>query len=164
MMMLIRGGYVLPVDADDLISNKIAAFFESRDDGKCYVSKNGWIWNSPSHYLFKAKDLWRTCGSCTVIYYKKEELPDTDFEHKNISTKEYIFQKSHRFVPDFAKKCGKIFGIMPFSSTVYVLGTGENHSILSGHAMSWKRTVEGLLRIPRLLSKKKIQEFNIRCQ
>lgn len=152
------GGYILPVDADDLISNRIASFFEGRNDGKCYTSKYGWIWNKPSKFLMKAKDLWRTCGSCTVIYYKKDELPDVDFYE---NTNKYIFQNSHRFLIRYAKSVGKQFGIIPFPTTVYVLGTGENHSSLIGRGVSWKRVVEGLLRIPRYMGKSTQEEFNL---
>lgn len=156
-----QGAYILPVDADDLVSNRLAAFFAGRNDGLSYTSRFGWIWQSQSSIITKAKDLWRTCGSCTVIYYLREELPDTDFLCRDES-KEYIFQRSHRFLPAYARSIGKEFGVLPFPSTVYVLGTGENHSILSGHAMSWKRKIEGLLRIPRNIGGGKFKEFNIK--
>lgn len=153
-----RGGYILPIDADDLVSNKVAAFFEGRDDGMCYTSKYGYIWNKPSLFVTKAKDLWRTCGSCTIVYYKKDELPDIDME-KN--TKKYIFQNSHRFLIKYAKSIGKKFEMIPFPTTIYVLGTGENHSTLIGIGISWKRVVEGILRIPRYISNSMKKEFNL---
>lgn len=163
LTILNRGGYVLPVDADDLVSNKLAAFFKGRNDGKCYTSANGYIWHSGSRFVTVAKDLWRTCGSCTVVYYKPDELPDKKYEERD-ETKKYIFQNSHRFLPSYARSIGKSFGTIPFPTTVYVLGTGENHSVLSGVGMSWKRTVEGLIRIPRFVSKKLRQNYNIRIQ
>ena len=154
------GGYFLPVDADDLVSNRLAAFFAHRDDQRCYTSRFGYIWQSGSRYLTKAKDLWRTCGSCTVIYYTPDELPATDFEHKDPARK-FIFQVSHRDLPAYARSLGKTFATIPFPSTVYVLGTGENHSLLIGRGMSWKRTVEGLLRVPRLINEEKRKEYNL---
>lgn len=155
------GGYVLPVYADDLVNNQLAAFFSGRDDGKCYTSAKGYIWHCGSRFVTLAKDLWRTCGSCIVVYYKPYELPPTDFELEDAPII-YIFQISHRDLPRYARRVGKTFGTIPFPTTVYVLGTGENHSALTGVGMSWKRTVEGLIRIPRLITKKKKKEFNIR--
>ena len=153
-----NGCYVLPVDADDLVSNKVASFFQGRDDGMCYTSKFGYIWKHSSSFVTKAKDLWRTCGSCTVVYYKKDELPKVDYAE---NTNKYIFQNSHRFLIKYAKSIGKQFGIIPFPTTIYVLGTGENHSSLVGIGISWKRAIEGFLRIPRYISNSMKKEFNL---
>lgn len=138
----------------------MAAFFSGKEDGLCYTSAYGYIWHEGSPWLTKAKDLWRTCGSCTIIYYRPDELPAEDFEHRNPS-QHYIFQQSHRQLPLYARAQGKQFATLPFPSTVYVLGTGENHSRLTGVGISWKRTVEGWLRLPKKIDERLRNEFCI---
>lgn len=154
------GGYVLPLDADDLVSCNLVAFFENRDDKLCYKSQYGWIWQQGSRWVMKAKDLYRTCGSCTILYYEPDELPSVPFEEKD-NKHPFLFQCSHRFLPANAIKHGKQFAYVPFSTTVYVLGTGENHSLLKGIGISWKRQLEGFLRLPRYIGKEMKKEFNL---
>lgn len=153
-----EGTYILPLDADDLVSNKLAAFFKNRNDGYSYLSNFGYIWNEGSKWLRKARDLWRTCGSCTIMYYNKSELPQQS-STRNQTSKNYLFEHSHREIPTIAAKSGKLFTTLPFASTIYVLGTGENHSTNYGIKLSWKRYVEAILNVPRLFTKKKKQEF-----
>lgn len=155
-----RGGYVFPVDADDLVSNKIAAFFEGLHDKHCYLSKFGYIWYEGTSFLRVAKHLYRTCGSCCIIYYETEELPPNKVSGQEVSFS-YLFRNSHRLLPSIAMERGKVFHVLPFPSTIYVLGTGENHSIFYGRPISWKRWLEGLFRIPRFITSNKIKEFNI---
>ena len=151
-----EGTFVLPLDADDLVSNRLAEFFNNRNEECCYLSKYGYIWNEGSRWLRKAKDLWRTCGSCSIIYYKKSELPlSVDSE----SEKEYLFSNSHRQIPTLAAKAGKRISTLPFASTIYVLGTGENHSTTYGVKLSWKRYVEAIINIPCYFSSQKRKEF-----
>ena len=87
-------------------------------------------------------------------------MPDKPYEERDKNQK-FIFQSSHRFLPADAKKRGKVFDTVPFPTTVYVIGTGENHSILSGVGISWRRTLEGLLRCPRLITNKQRRDYNI---
>ena len=152
---------MMPIDSDDLVSNRFAEFFKNKDDGKCYMSKFGYIWRQGSAYLTKHKDLSRTCGSCAVTYYNADELPSTDYEHRDEKRK-YIFQTSHRDLPRYAKSLGKFYGVIPFPTTVYVLGTGDNHSILRGTNLSWKRKLEGIIKVPRPISEGMRNEFNIK--
>ena len=151
------GGYVMPVDADDLISNRLAEFFAGRNDGLCYKSRYGYIYHRGSSFVTKHRDLYRTCGSCSVLYLKDNEFPTKPFEEKE----EAFFLCAHRMLPQKAIANGKKFGTIPFPSTVYVLGTGENHSIISGNGINWKRRVEGLFMLPRYLNQRIRKEFNL---
>lgn len=148
--------YVMPLDADDLVSNRIAQFFKGRNDHYCYVSKFGYIWFEGSKWLRKARDMWRTCGSCTIINYNKSELPTSA---NPCNDGDYIFANSHREIPVIASKMGKEFRTLPFASTIYVLGTGENHSTNYGIKLSWKRYVEAIINFPRYFSARKKNEF-----
>lgn len=154
----------MPVDADDLVSNKLAEFFVGKNDGKCYTSKFGFIWNSRSAFLTKTQAMYDTCGSCSIVYCTPNDLPENDFEHMD-KTKKFIFQNKHREVPDYAEKVGKERGIVPFPTTVYVMNTGENHSLFvkKGRRFSVKRSLEGLLRVPQPITKKLRNEFNLKA-
>ena len=147
----------MPVDADDLISNRLAEFFAGRNDGLCYKSRYGYIYHRGSSFVTKHRDLYRTCGSCSVLYLKDNEFPIKPFEEKE----EAFFLCAHRVLPQKAIASGKRFGTIPFPSTIYILGTGENHSIISGSGIDWKRRVEGLFMFPRYLTKEIRSEFNL---
>ena len=144
-------GYVMLVDSDDLVSNRIAEYVNANPRKNGFLSSYGYVYNEGSPYVKKMYAMHRTCGSCSIVNYSVEDLPDRmpvniwDRSH----TDQYIIRQSHRGVPDYLKEHGRELEKMPFPTTIYVRNTGDNHSMLGGSDMSWKRKVELMLR-PRI--------------
>lgn len=145
------GGYTMLVDSDDLISNSIASYVKENPDENGFLSPYGYAYNDGSDYVKKLTALHRICGSCSIVNYSVEDLPDNMPENLwDDSPKDvWIIRKSHRVIPDYLEKHGRRLVRMPFPTTIYVRNTGDNHSMQNGGDLNWKRKVELAVR-PRI--------------
>jgi len=63
-----RPGYVMKLDADDLISSRLVGWLENFGGEAGYLIKRGWLWSSGSRRLIqRTESLDRECGSCLII-------------------------------------------------------------------------------------------------
>lgn len=99
-----NGIYVMPVDADDLISSRVAQFAEDYPDESGFVSKYGYVWHQNKRYLSIYKDMHRYCGSCNIIKMYLEDLPEDipvdviscyDSDVCRLLTNKYIIRRDH---------------------------------------------------------------------
>lgn len=141
------GGYLMIVDADDLVSNRIAAYAHAHPHENGFLSRYGYVYNDGFPYMKKILAPHRICGSCSIVYYGVEDLPEKmpenlwDDTHKD----HWVVRKSHRIIPDYLAAHGKPLAPLPFPTTVYVRNTGDNHSMLSGGDLNAKRKIEIVL-------------------
>jgi hypothetical protein len=67
------------VDADDCVSNRIAAFVNSHTDSNGWVLKNGYIYKEHDlvmrHERFRFNQL---CGSCNILKFGLWPLPESN--------------------------------------------------------------------------------------
>lgn len=142
------GGYTMIVDADDLISNRIADYVNSHPGENGFVSDYGFVYNDGFLYMKKIWGLHRICGSCIIVNYVPEELPDTLPENlwDNTPMDRWLIRKPHTAMLQALEQQGKPLAKMPFPTTIYVRNTGDNHSMLGGDDLSWKRKAELLVR------------------
>lgn len=123
------GGYAMMVDADDLVSNRIAAYINKHPNQNGFYVKTGYVY-------FMGDDFMRvmpkfSSGSCCIVNYGISDLPSeypavmTDNNDDN----EWIVRKNHGGVARACKEMGRPLAPLPFKGAVYVLGTGENHSL-----------------------------------
>ena len=132
-----HGIYVMPVDADDLVSSRLAQYAEDHPNENGFVSKYGYVWHEGQMYVQRYKDMHRYCGSCNVIKMYLEDLPDmipVETERcydpvvcRGLNSR-YIIRKDHGKVVDIYAAKGKSFLICPFVTTIYRLSTGDNIS------------------------------------
>lgn len=61
------GGYVMLVDADDLVSARIVEHVLSDDNRQGYYVENGFAYYSHSHRLEPLQEFYKKCGSCYVV-------------------------------------------------------------------------------------------------
>ncbi|MBQ7434846.1 MAG: hypothetical protein IJV51_03490 [Oscillospiraceae bacterium] len=154
------GGYTMLVDADDLVSNRIAEYAAQHPGENGFLSDTGYIYNEGDTYCKQVRRLHRTCGSCSIVNYTVEDLPEQMpenlWDERHVDT--FIIRKSHRQIPDYMASLGRPLQTIPFPITVYVRNTGENHSMLKGNDLSWKRKVELLIQ-PRIPIERLREEF-----
>ena len=149
------GGYTMVVDADDLVSNRIAEYCNAHPNETGFLSEYGYIWTEGDDWCKRMIYPHKTCGSCAIINYSVDDLPDTlpespdDDEQKN----HYLIRFQHYTIPNELKKRGRKLKELPFISTLYVRGTGENHSLMTATDLRFKRRVELSLRFKIKLSK-----------
>lgn len=138
-----KGIYVMPIDADDLIHQGIAEYCEKHPDENGFVSKDGYVWQSGNRMLRIYPELHTYCGSCNVIKMYREDLPEQcpvsqtlchDRDTAGRLNARYPIRYDHNTVVSRYAEAGRPFARLPFRSTIYLLGTGDNISAIY-HAM-----------------------------
>lgn len=142
------GGYAMMVDSDDLISNRIAGYVKAHPNENGFLSQYGYIYNEGFTYAKRVLALHRICGSCAIVNYSVDDLPPAMPENlwDDTPKDKWIVRKSHRIIPDTLKQAGRPLSVMPFPTTMYLRNTGDNHSMLNGSDLVWKRKLELALR------------------
>lgn len=141
------GGYTMIVDADDLISNRVAAYVNAHPGQNGFAPKYGYV------HVMGEKSVRRTlhpdqiCGSCIVVNYTVDDLPaELPSSPQDESAKGYILRKAHPTIRPHMAEIGRPLAELPFPATVYIRGTGDNHSMIGGGRLGLKRRLEQLLR------------------
>lgn len=142
------GGYTMLVDSDDLISNRIAEYVNSHPRCNGYLSRYGYVYCEGADFMKKVGNLHKLCGSCSIVCYAAEDLPDempeSFFDDSPVG--KWIIRKPHCDIPDFLAAHGRRLSTIPFPTTVYVRNTGDNHSMMDGNDFSWKRRLYFMLK------------------
>jgi len=155
------GGYIMLVDSDDLVSNRIAEYVNSHPRCNGYLSRYGYVYQEGAGYMQRVENLHKLCGSCAIVYYSVEDLPDKMPEslYDDSPIDYWIIRKAHCDLPDYLQEIGRGLSTIPFPTTVYVRNTGDNHSMLEGNDFSWKRKLSFLLKPKIKIYGKKGKEF-----
>lgn len=133
------GIYVMPVDGDDLLNNRIAEYCATHPNENGLVSPDGYVWQLGQPFFRIYKDMHTYCGSCNIIKMYREDLPEAcpadpslchDKETAGLLNARYPIRYDHNTVVQRYEEAGKPFSKLPFRSTVYVLGTGDNISAI----------------------------------
>lgn len=134
-----QGIYVMPVDADDLLNYRIPEYCARHPDKNGFVSKDGYVWQEGENFFRIYPQMHTYCGSCNIIKMYREDLPDHmpfparlchDRETAGILNSRYPIRYDHNTVVARYREMGRPFSILPFRSTVYVRGTGDNISCI----------------------------------
>lgn len=132
-----KGIYVMPVDGDDLLNRKIAEYCAKYPNENGFVSEDGYVWQSGKQYFRIYKEMHTYCGSCNIIKMYREDLPAEcpadprlchDQETAGKLNARYPIRFDHHTMVEHYAHAGTPFAKLPFRSTVYVLGTGDNIS------------------------------------
>ena len=148
------GGYVMFVDADDLISRRLVEYV-LRDGHKYgYIIKKGYEYNYQSSMIKYEFWFHRICGSSLILNLSKEDLAT----HKGIknSTSAYtkLMSRGHYYVNENSRKLRRPLKTLPFFGAMYVINTGENESQMFDN-IGWKRKIMRLV-IPEFAPSRKI--------
>jgi len=158
------GGFTMIVDADDLISNKIVEFVYKN------IKLNNFGWYVSVGYCFYLDKIRLNIapkfpsGSNTIINYTRELLP-SNMENawkSSVPENEFIIIKGHsrKVKIEACKNIGRPLQALPFKGAIYVLGTGDNHSTLSGYRSSLREFLDNTITRRRITDKIK-EEFSI---
>lgn len=148
------GGYAMMVDADDLVSNRLAAFVKQHPNENGFYVKTGYVYFANDDYMKVLPKF--SSGSCCIVNYKVSELPDAypPVMTENCDDNAWIIRKRHGGVVPACAALGRPLKPLPFKGAVYVLGTGENHS-LYGKKTKYQTKSRELLQMFKM--KKKIR-------
>lgn len=131
------GIYVMPVDADDLLNCHIAEYCAAHPGENGLVSNDGYVWRGAKKYFEIYPEMHTYCGSCNIIKMYRDDLPEKcpaspalchDGPTAGELNERYPIRYDHNTVVARYAEKGCPFMVLPFRSTVYVLGTGDNIS------------------------------------
>lgn len=136
--------YLMVVDADDCISNKIAQFVDlNRNQNKPgWFFKKGYIYREGDKLISLNKENFNTlCGTCIII---KPEFIERLFQ--NVPHLLFVHKTTH--LPG-----GYCLEPLPFPGSIYSMANGENHymsqdqikNLTLTNIFSWK-TIKGIIR------------------
>jgi hypothetical protein len=129
------GGYLMLLDADDLVSNRLVAFARRDAHPHGYILREGYEFDASSQRIRVAPRFNRLCGSSAIIRFDADELPPSVNE-EDIS---YFSRFSnHVHWEAVAAAAARALKPLPFPGAVYVMNNGENHSAQTNN-IGWKR-------------------------
>lgn len=141
------GGYTMIVDADDLISSRVAAYVNSHPGKNGFAPKYGYVHVMGESCVRRTLHPDQICGSCIIVNYTIDDLPaELPASPRDESAKGYILRRAHPTIRPHMAQIGRPLERLPFPATVYIRGTGDNHSMLGGGQLGLKRRLEQLLR------------------
>lgn len=156
-------GYAMLVDADDLVSCHLAEYVNKNPNKNGFYVKNGYVYFVGDNYMKKLKKF--SSGTACIINYKISDLPCQypEVMTDNNDDNPCFMRKRHGAVVQACEAAGRPLEPLPFLGAVYVLGSGENHS-LYGKTTKYQTRLRGILQIfePRYKIKGKLKrEFSI---
>ncbi|MEO2075931.1 MAG: glycosyltransferase family A protein [Bacillus sp. (in: firmicutes)] len=154
------GGFTMMVDADDLISNRIAEYVNNHHDKNGFLSHNGYYYHIGNSYIKKGHKF--PNGSSTIVKYLIDDLPNKHYEElvPSQNSNPHILRKRHGDIPLICKQLGKPLEALPFIASIYVRETGDNHSLM-GKDESRFRTIEQLIMPKIRMNDTLREEFSI---
>jgi len=147
------------VDADDLLSKRIAQFVHADRAEHGYVIDRGYELDAVAHSLRSAPRFDRLCGSSIIINWRVADLPEVPFTQRRVPLRRYL-DVGHARWADLARADGRPLKPVPFPGAVYVVNTGENHSVATDN-IGWRRRLLRRLTPSRPVSEVLRQEFSI---
>ena len=153
--------YLMAIDSDDMISNKIAEYVNEKAGSKCagWRISNGYLYNEGSNLMVKNNQIWAMNGSTHII--RADLVPNPDFKRDFKLISYNLFQQhayTYQRIIDFnSEKLSEL----PFAGTVYLIhhnNYSQVNKIVSANRI--KQFVK-LLRHGRFLTNEIKKEFGI---
>jgi hypothetical protein len=126
-------GYFMPIDADDWVHYRLVEYVRSQPARVALILQSGVMIN------ILRKEVWlRThrfyigCGSSTIFYFSKNEFPLSFIKRGARKETFHVVLKAHGKVFRNLGKINKPYKLVKFPLITWVLGNGENISMLQG--------------------------------
>lgn len=153
--------YIMSVDYDDLLSNKVAEFVNRADEKTNYgwYMDKGYVYREGNNFLTKVpNNINDRCGSANII--RTDYVPNPDFA--SIKYQDFKFFPTHNFIPQWLKIDHDIDILpIPFYGLIYLLhGTNFYNPANNLRENRLKGIVKSILR-GRLLTSSLKKEFGI---
>jgi hypothetical protein len=126
------GGYVMMLDADDLVSDRLVEYVLQDRNENGYIIENGYAYDWKADLIAPIPGVWgktfdSVCGSCSVIYFKPEDLPpptarDPSEDGLYLAAK----LKQHAQWKHVMEDARRPLEVIPFPGAVYVLNHDNN--------------------------------------
>jgi hypothetical protein len=132
------GGYLMYVDDDDLVSNKIVEFVRSNPVTHGYIINRGYEYRSGEKKLQIAPRFNRVSGTCAISRWNVGDLPEVPFQRERVLFRDVV-EKSHATWEGLFDHMNRPLSHLPFPGAVWV-SHGENASSVLD-LWGWRRKV-----------------------
>jgi hypothetical protein len=149
------GGFLMLVDSDDLVSNRLVAHVRARKPRFGLLIDAGWEFDVSTRRLARAARFNRVCGSSAIFRFTPDELPADAAQTTTTLSDKF---DSHRLWRETAATLHRPFDQVDFRAAVYTINNQENHSVLTGN-IGWRRHLLRLLTRSHRPTDAEVQEF-----
>lgn len=132
------GGYIMVVDADDLVDRRIVSFVRSDRHPIGYMVRAGYIYDDGAERMGLFPDgkrvpqLWANCGTCAILHFTPRDLPVMASDKVDIDETQrrrfYQRLKGHRLWESKLMEAGRFVATLPMRGVIYRMNTGQNLS------------------------------------
>lgn len=156
----IPDSFVMFLDADDLVSNRLAHFVSHHPNHNGWYFDLGYRWNHQTpNLLFPRKNFFHECGSCYVLKCSIAPFPERLDYSKNLD--DYFIRRYvvHAYVAENMAKLGYPLNPLPFPGAIY---TFNNQNFFAKNIRKPDGRTRSLVRIllkSRRLNKQLRSEF-----
>jgi len=151
--------YIMAIDSDDLISNKLAAFVNKQPaDSVGWVLKNGYMHLESLNILIKKKDIFKVNGSTNII--NANYVPNPDFNSRLYY--DFNFFEGHGYLPlRMQEMYNKKQDDLPFIGVVYTIHSDNASHINKILSLKNIKTLAKIILHGKLMNKRIAKEFNL---
>ena len=153
--------YIMSVDADDLVSNKIAAFVNKNEATKpagWYVNE-GYSYIEGKNIVYRyRKNLYQFCGSTNIVRADLISIPD--FSNKNLL--DFNFFSSHSYLKTRLLQFHNVtVEPLPFKSVMYVFNSASWSNYGNKFRGSGLKKWAKIILLGQFISKRLKKEFSL---
>lgn len=112
--------HIMSVDADDCISNKLAAFVNQNQHSNGWYMESGYEYEEGSNkIIIRKENFYKVCGTCNIINYRLLNLPEKVPPYGNLTGYDRFLSGHPLAKGDLADR-GTPIQSLPFLGTIYV--------------------------------------------
>ena len=126
-------GYFMVLDADDWIHYRFVEYIRSQPITDAFVLTKGIMINQGLKEVWVRNRFYRGCGSSAVVYFSNKDFPITSKKEEAEKLPFGMTTMHHPRVPQDLKAINKDFKEVDLPFVSYVLGHGDNISVISGN-------------------------------
>jgi len=150
---------VMVTDADDCVSNRLAAHVSSNPHSFGWCFDEGWLHDERSRLIYRRRHGFDDiCGTSSIVRMDESDLPGSESDEKSDNI---ILRSGHTTIRRNMVERGTPLEILPFAGAVYNLATGENWSPFSLRRWKSKKVLVKKLLGYRLLTRGIRTEFGL---
>lgn len=148
--------FVMIMDADDLVSNKLVAYSKKNPAVNGWILKAGYRYHYGSSWVDREKEKFN-CGTNAIINANLIRFPqDTSPEEVSQCI---LLTAGHTIIENKMSDMGYPLKVLPFFGAIYICSHGDNWT--QNHSWRGIKAHLGKLRRTRWLSKKIRNEFSL---
>ncbi len=121
----LKPDFVMIMDADDLVSNRIGAWAKEHPNSNGGVIRRGYVYCPGSRWIERKDDY--NCGTNAIVSARLIQFPsDTSEESFQACS---VLRWGHMTIESELAKAGTPLEVLPFRAGIYTIAHGDNHAV-----------------------------------